>query len=200
MSFLGVLTAFTGPAGSIKSSLQLAFVYTIFNSIGVLIWLPIPILRWPIKLAQMLGKIVLKYPWFVKFYVITLYFVIPLIIFGLALVPYWIGIAVVGIPLVLLFIFFFTVRILQNNAPKLLKPFLRDFKWLPEWLRSLKPLDRRIKKISKCCRLKNKRQLELNKNVEEDINLGEAYKITAPVVLRKVIQLDNELNEQSSRF
>ena len=43
----GLLTAFAQPPSAVKKAMQLAFVYTFFNTLGVLFWLPIPFLRYP---------------------------------------------------------------------------------------------------------------------------------------------------------
>ncbi|RMZ93996.1 sodium-dependent phosphate transport 2B, partial [Brachionus plicatilis] len=90
----GILSAFTQPASALKKSLQLAFVYTLFNVIGVILWLPIPFMRFPKKFARKFGHIVVKYKWFVYIYVSSAYFIIPLFMFAIALIPYWIGVAI----------------------------------------------------------------------------------------------------------
>ena len=192
----GILTAFTQPASTIKNSLQLAFVYTIFNTIGAILWLPIPKLRFPINLSKLLGKTVFKYHWFVKFYMATVYFIIPLLVFLLSLIPYWIGLAVVGLPLIIFLLFLCIVKIIQKKAPKCLPVFLRDFNWLPQWLRSLKPLDTQIKRVSKCCRCKKKTKFNINGH--------------GSVILQKIVMKDDNghirnciqksPNFESSRF
>ena len=151
----GILTAFTGPPASLRKSMQLAFVYTLFNSLGVLFWLPIPFLRFPKQLARALGNIVFKYRWFLFVYVISVYFILPLVVFGLALIPYWIGLAVFGLPIIALLIATVIIKVLRSKAPKVLPPFLRDTSWLPIYLRSLEPWDTKMKNLS-CCGKKKK--------------------------------------------
>jgi sodium-dependent phosphate cotransporter len=159
----GILTAFTQPASAIINSLQLAFVYTIFNTIGAILWLPIPQLRLPIDLSILLGKIVIKYRWFVKFYMTTVYFIIPIFIFLLSLIPYWIGIAVVGIPIIIFLLFLLFIKLFQKKAPKLLPFYLRkNYNWLPKWFRSLEPLDNIFKRTSKFCRCKKVHEFYIN--------------------------------------
>ena len=92
----GILTALAQPPLSLKKALQLGFVYTLFNVLGVLLWLPIPQLRLPKLYARRLGETVFKYKTFLYFYVGAMYFVVPIILFGISLIPYWIGLAVVG--------------------------------------------------------------------------------------------------------
>ena len=114
----GILTAFTQPEDSLKKSMQLAFVYTLFNSLGVLFWLPVPYLRFPKTLARSLGNIVFQYRWFLYCYVATVYFIAPAIIFGLALVPNWIGLAVVGLPIVAVALFVLCIRLVRSKWPQ----------------------------------------------------------------------------------
>ena len=159
----GILTAFTQPASAIKNSLQLAFVYTIFNTLGALLWLPIPKLRLPLKFSAILGENVLKYSWFVKFYMTIVYFIIPIFVFLLSLIPYWIGIAVVGIPLIIFILLLLVIKILQKTSPKFLPLRLRtNFKWLPKWLNSLKPLDNMFQRMTKCFRCKIVHEFHVN--------------------------------------
>ena len=160
----GILTAFTGPPASLRKSMQLAFVYTLFNTLGVVFWLPIPYLRFPKRLARALGNIVFKYRWFLFVYVISVYFVLPLVVFGLALIPYWIGLAVFGLPIVFLILSVLVIKILRSKAPKILPPFLRDFSWLPIYLRSLEPWDTKMKSLS-CCGKKKKKAAEDKKSL-----------------------------------
>jgi solute carrier family 34 (sodium-dependent phosphate cotransporter) len=173
----GILTAFTQPVSSLKKSMQLAFVYTLFNSLGVLFWLPIPFLRFPKRLAKGLGEIVFKYRWFLYCYVITIYFIGPLFIFGLALIPMWIGLALFGIPLIILLILIIILYFLQIKFPKILPFKLRNFQFLPIWLRSLEPLDNKIKKL-KCC------------SIKKDKN-----KYTLPNVIRRFSAIEGIVNE-----
>ena len=146
----GILTAFTQPPSSLKKAMQLAFVYTMFNSIGVIFWLPLPFLRFPKRIARTLGNLVFEYRWFLYLYVSCVYFVLPLIVFGLALVPHWIGLGLVGIPIILAVLFFATLTLMQRKCGTILPTRLRDFKWLPVWMRSLRPLDAWMSQLS-CC-------------------------------------------------
>ena len=103
----GILTALTQPSSSLKKAMQLAFVYTFFNTLGVILWLPISYFRIPKKYARKLGKVVFMYRWFLYLYVSNVYFILPLILFGIALIPYWIGLAIFGIYFFILFYFFY---------------------------------------------------------------------------------------------
>ncbi len=132
----GIVSAFTLPAAALGKGLQLAFVYTLFNSLGVLFWLPIRALRLPKVCARELGKIVLEYRWFLYVYIFSVYFILPMIVFALALIPHWIGLAAFGTPFILfvLIIVFLNLKFKQSESA-------------PIWLRSLKPYDQLIKKL-----------------------------------------------------
>lgn len=143
----GILSAFTTPSSTLKKSLQLAFVYTFFNTLGVLFWLPIPQLRFPKSYARKLGNIVFQYRWFLYIYVSLIYFLGPLVLLGLALVPHWIGLAIFGIPIILAILTLLIIFILRRFCPKILPEKLKDFSWLPLWMRSLKPYDEKFRTI-----------------------------------------------------
>lgn len=143
----GILSAFTSPSSTLKKSLQLAFVYTFFNTLGVILWLPIPALRFPKLYAGKLGSIVFEYRWFLYVYVITVYFAGPLLLLGIALIPSWIGLAVVGIPIILMCIVLVAFLILKRYFSKYLPSVLLNLDWLPLWMRSLKPYDDKISKL-----------------------------------------------------
>jgi sodium-dependent phosphate cotransporter len=144
----GLLTAFAQPASSVKKAMQLAFVYTFFNTLGVLFWLPIPFLRYPKRYATKLGNTVFFYRWFLYVYVCLLFFLIPVIIFGLALVPNWIGLSIIGIPVIILIFSFIIIFYLQNKFNHILPRHLKSFDWAPAWIRSLEPLDRQLRRLN----------------------------------------------------
>ena len=147
----GILTAFTCPPSSLKKSMQLAFVYTFFNLLGVLFWLPIPVMRLPKVYASKLGNIVFDYRWFLYVYISMIYFVFPLTILLLALIPHWIGLAIIGLPSILLVICYFSVMVLRIKFPSKMPSFLLDMTWIPSWLRSLEPYDKIIKRAKCSC-------------------------------------------------
>jgi sodium-dependent phosphate cotransporter len=82
----GILASVSGPAKTLKFSLQIALCHTLFNIGGILLWYPIPYLRrWPILMAQFLGDKTANYRWFAIFYLIVLFFMLPITIFALSL-------------------------------------------------------------------------------------------------------------------
>ena len=81
----GILASISGPAKTLKYSLQIALCHSLFNITGILIWYPIPYLRKiPIRLARILGNTTAEYRWFAILYCIGLFFVIPILTFVLS--------------------------------------------------------------------------------------------------------------------
>ena len=203
----GILTAFTQPEVSLQSSMQLAFVYTLFNTLGVVFWLPIPYLRFPKKLARKLGNIVFEYRWFIFFYIAILYIVGPLVTLGLALIPDWIGIAVVGIPTVFIVFALIIIRIIQKKFPKVLPYYLKNFEWLPIWMRSLEPYDKKISKLKcictcfKCCKkrqtLDGHKDISSYDNIDIQSNFDDRSRRESiiPKIIRRTSAIEGLVNE-----
>ncbi|XP_008049971.2 sodium-dependent phosphate transport protein 2B [Carlito syrichta] len=80
-----ILAALASPGNTLKSSLQIALCHFFFNISGILLWYPIPFTRLPIRLAKGLGSISAKYRWFAIFYLVFVFFLTPLAVFGLSL-------------------------------------------------------------------------------------------------------------------
>ncbi len=51
---------------------------------GILIWFPIPFMRFPVPMAKKLGEITASYRWFAVVYIVSAFFLIPAIVFGLS--------------------------------------------------------------------------------------------------------------------
>jgi len=136
-----ILAAFTADASMIKYTLQISLCHLFFNISGILIWYPIPFMRkLPIFLAKQLGNITANYRWFAVFYLIILYLLFPLAIFGLSIASPW-ALLGVAIPVILLVLFIIVVNVLQSKRPLWLPVVLRSWDFLPLPLRSLKPYD-----------------------------------------------------------
>ncbi|CAF0920334.1 unnamed protein product [Brachionus calyciflorus] len=195
----GILSAFTQPASALKKSLQLAFVYTLFNVLGVVFWLPIPFLRLPIVFATKLGEVILKYKWFLYVYVGLVYFILPLIVLGLALIPYWIGLAIFGIPILILFAGYLILLILRKFIPRILPEKLKSFDWLPEWMRSLGYWDKKVKNINFCpCKKKKKKTEIYSQSVDEnqETNIDEENESNfIPNIIRRFSAIDSVIRE-----
>ena len=68
-----------------KEALQIALVHLMFNINGILLFYPIPWLRFPVFMADKLGKVTSKYRWFSVAYLLLMFFLFPAFIFGLSL-------------------------------------------------------------------------------------------------------------------
>jgi len=147
----GLLAAFTADASKIHDTLQLALCHLFFNITGIIIWYPIPILRrLPIRLAKFLGDTTAGYRWFAVAYLILLYLILPLMVFGLSLAGWYVLLAVCG-PIIVLIVVIIIINMLQTEHPNCLPTPLRNWDWLPLPLRSLEPYDR---VFTVCCRCK----------------------------------------------
>lgn len=145
----GLLAAFTADASKVHDTLQLALCHLFFNITGIVIWYPIPTLRRvPIRLAKFLGNTTAGYRWFAVAYLILLYFILPLTIFGLSLAGWYVLLGVFG-PIVVFIAVIIMINLLQSKRPNYLPAGLRSWNWLPLPLRSLEPYDRAI---TVCCR------------------------------------------------
>lgn len=202
----GILSAFTQPTSAIKRALQLAFVYVLFNIIGTLLWLPIPFMRFPKKLARKFSNIVIHHKWFIYVYVPTVFFILPLIVLGFALIPHWIGVAILGIPIAFIIICCLIIVLLRKCAPQILHDNLKDLKWLPIWMRSLTYWDKKVERI-KCCKkmvkkktdaksLETKAELESTQDNENDQEEDEDYPANFfPNVIRRLSTIDSMIKE-----
>ncbi|KAF2344676.1 hypothetical protein FHG87_024568, partial [Trinorchestia longiramus] len=63
----------------------IALVHLFFNIIGILIFYPIPFMRWPIPLAKGLGNITARYRWFAVLYLVFTFLLLPGFVFVLSL-------------------------------------------------------------------------------------------------------------------
>ncbi|CAF1012700.1 unnamed protein product [Rotaria sordida] len=167
----GIMAALTATSEKdLRNSLQIALCHTFFNIIGILIWFPIPFMRFPIPMAKKLGEITAKYRWFAVLYIVCSFFVIPLIVFGLSLAGWYVFGGVLG-PIVLIIILIILINILQRYKPKFLPAPLRTWLWLPVPFRSLAFYDRYLFS-KKCCQCKKKVHSMTN---NENINKNETY-------------------------
>jgi sodium-dependent phosphate cotransporter len=56
-----ILASFAAEGKYLKPSIQISLVHLFFNVIGILIFYPIPFMRWPIVMAKKLGDITAEY-------------------------------------------------------------------------------------------------------------------------------------------
>ncbi|CAF3750551.1 unnamed protein product [Rotaria sp. Silwood1] len=103
----------------LRNPLQITFCHIFFNIIEILIWFPIPFMRFPIPMAKKLGEITAKYRWFAVLYIISSFFLISLIVFGLSLARWRVFAGVLG-SIVLIIILIILINILQRYKSKFL--------------------------------------------------------------------------------
>lgn len=164
-----ILAALAQEPNDIPISLQIALCHLFFNISGILLFYPIPYLRFPISMAKFLGNKTAKYRWFAIFYLIISFFILPATVFGLSLVS-WKVMAGVLSPIATLIIFIAVVKILQKKAPRCLPPVLRNWKFLPVACRSLEPYNRvvsKVKPICCCCSCCNAKESKEDENTEQ---------------------------------
>ncbi|KAK7076326.1 hypothetical protein SK128_007083 [Halocaridina rubra] len=135
-----LLASMAGEGEGLLDAIQIALVHLFFNIFGILIFYPIPFMRFPIPLAKKLGDTTAKYRWFAIMYLVVMFFVLPGFVFLLSLGGP-IALGVVGIPLLVVFALTVIINVLQSKKPSFLPSFLRTWNWLPKPLHSLQPYD-----------------------------------------------------------
>ena len=150
-----VLAALASSPATFRNALQTSLIHFFFNLSGVLLWYTPWFMRIvPIGAAKFLGNTTAKYRWFALAYLLVVFLIVPGLVFLLS----WAGniyLGIVGSIVLLLIACVTVIKVLQHNWPHLLPPVLQTWKWLPEPLRSLRPLDRVIRKVFRvvpCCR------------------------------------------------
>lgn len=152
----GLLAALAADSNRIRDTMQLALCHLFFNITGILLFYPIPFMRFPIPLARMLGNITATYRWFSIFYLVSMFFLLPLIVFSLSTLGTAAMVAIGG-PVLLLLATVIAINLIQTYHSSWLPLWLQNWHFLPLWLRSLDPLDRIITKVSEkfgclnCC-------------------------------------------------
>lgn len=135
--------------------LQIALCHFFFNVSGILLFYPIPFTRFPIPMAKFLGDTTAKYRWFSIAYLIASFFFLPSFVFALSVAGQAVLFSVL-IPVAIVIGAFVIISVLQRKQPLWLPPVLRTWKWLPEPLRSLEPMDRLISRCICCSKFKSR--------------------------------------------
>jgi len=92
-------------------------------------------------MAKFLGNETAKYRWFAVLYLVGMFFFLPTFVLGLSFGGVVVVLAVL-IPIIVLFIIIGIIKTFQKRCPAKLPPVMRNWKWLPEPMRSLAPYDR----------------------------------------------------------
>ncbi|CAL4089626.1 unnamed protein product [Meganyctiphanes norvegica] len=146
-----MLAALASDSNKIHAALQVALVHLMFNLTGLLLFYPIPFTRFPIGMAKAVGKVTAEYRWFAIFYMILFFVLMPVFVFLVSLGGA-IAMYSVFIPIGIFFLMLSIINMMQTRFPKSLPEFLRTWTWLPEPMRSLKPYDICIMKVTHCGR------------------------------------------------
>ncbi|XP_078692345.1 sodium-dependent phosphate transport protein 2B-like [Branchiostoma floridae x Branchiostoma belcheri] len=168
----GLLAAFANSGAKLEKGLQIAICHLFFNLSGIMVFYPLPFLRFPIKMAKWLGNTTADYRWFAVLYLVLMFFVFPALVFGLSLAG-WQYLAAIGGPLAFLVVVIIVINVLQHKYPKVLPAKLKNWEWLPLWMRSLQPLDNLITKmlaVFRCCKKSSTEQHVMYFPVQVDVS------------------------------
>lgn len=150
-----MLAALAAEGPNLKWSIQLALCHFLFNLTGLMLFYPIPFTRFPIRMAAALGRVTAKYRWFAVFYLVSMFFLLPLVVFSLSLLGPLAFYFVAG-PVGLCLVFVLLLNFLQGQCMNHLPDRFRTWNFLPVWLRSLEPYDRIVDQMVRffartCC-------------------------------------------------
>ena len=101
--------------------------------------------KYPIHCVEMLTKIFLFFHrWFAIFYLLFMFIILPAYVMALSFIDEvnQLGVYFGFLPLVILMLLILLINIVQKQRPKYLPEILRNWDFLPEFMHSLKPLDR----------------------------------------------------------
>ena len=150
----GLLAAMAASGDKLEAALQIALCHLLFNISGILLFFPVPALRFPIRMARTMGDVTAEYRWFAVVYLAVMFFLIPGLVFALSTAGF-IPFAVVLSTITLILILVIILNVLQNRCHDKLPAVLRNWNFLPEYLHSLAPYDRLIQKLisitKRCC-------------------------------------------------
>ena len=144
-----ILAALSQSGDTLKHALQIAMCHLFFNLSGILLFYPVPFMRWPIAMAKALGRTTAKHRWFAIFYLIAMFVVLPGSVFALSFAG-WVVLTAVALPILLLFLTVILINVLQRKKPGVLPAVLRNWEFLPLCFHSLKPIDRLIELTCRC--------------------------------------------------
>ncbi|XP_062332916.1 sodium-dependent phosphate transport protein 2A [Osmerus eperlanus] len=146
-----LLAALASPGDKLAAAIQIALCHFIFNILGILLWYPVPALRFPIRMARTLGERTAKYRWFAVLYLLVCFLLLPSLVLGLSLAGWQVMVGVGG-PFLGVTVFIAMVNVMQAHSPGFLPARLQTWDFLPRCMHSLKPLDRLITKATVCCK------------------------------------------------
>jgi len=142
-TFTGLIAAFASPGAGFQRSMQVSLSHLFFNVIGACLWFVVPIMRQiPIGVARFAGRRTALYRWWAVNYIIGFFFVLPILAFVISIFSEAALVAILCIVLgVLLFVVIINAVRTTDCGQHCLPSFLKSWKWLPAWMRSLAPYD-----------------------------------------------------------
>ncbi|CAG5120964.1 unnamed protein product [Candidula unifasciata] len=156
-TFTGILAALAASSSTISVALQLAFCHLFFNISGILLFYPIPKMRLlVINIAKYLGRTTACYRWFAIAYLVFMFLIFPAMFFAVSFagrIVFVVFICVLSGMITLIVV----INVMQRYdcLRKFLPVRLHTWNFLPEFMRSLAPVDRCLNKLlvpfSKCC-------------------------------------------------
>ena len=153
-----LLAALAASPDKLQDTLQISLVHLFFNVTGILLFYPIPFMRFPIPMAKFLGNETAKYRWFAIFYLVGMFFLLPGVVLGISIAG-TVTFLCVGIPILVTLITIALIKIIQKKKPSCLPKVMQDWKWLPVFCRSLEPYDRQFAKCACCNRFRPTEEL-----------------------------------------
>ena len=144
-------------------TLQIALCHLFFNLTGILIFYPIPFMRWPLGICRMLGRTTARYRWFALFYLFFMFFFLPGIVMALSLAGTTVLMGILA-PIIIVLVIIIIINILQAQHGEFkcqcasfkgiqvwLPSWLRNWDFLPLWMHSLDPVDKLLRKVGSVC-------------------------------------------------
>ena len=176
-----LLAALAATPDKLHDTLQIALVHFFFSITGILLFYPIPFMRFTIPMAKFMGNETAKYRWFAIFYLVGMFFLLPGVVLGISIAG-TVTFLCVGIPILVTLITIALIKIIQKKKPSCLPKVMQDWKWLPVFCRSLEPYDRQFAKCACCNRFRqadevsgftNTVPVTLHPNGDEDKGCGD---------------------------
>ncbi|TRY68652.1 hypothetical protein TCAL_02478 [Tigriopus californicus] len=144
-----LLASLAADPDKFQSSVQIALCHLFFNLSGILLFYPLPFMRWPLTLCKILGRTTATYRWFAVLYLLMMFFLMPGFILSVSLAGQT-TFLIVMVPLMTLFFLAIIINILQVKCPTILPPIFMDWNFLPIWMHSLEPYDGVMRNLL-CC-------------------------------------------------
>jgi sodium-dependent phosphate cotransporter len=149
-----ILAAMAAEGRHLRPSIQISLVHLLFNISGILLFYPIPFMRWPITLAKGLGDITATYRWFAALYLAVMFVAAPLFVFIISLAGTQVMYSILG-PMLAIAAIVALINVIQKHRSHWLPSGLRDWSFLPVWMHSLEPLDNLFAQLSCCSKCMN---------------------------------------------